>query len=163
MAGHKRAVALLVVGLLAIVGDLVGSEELLGLGLATGAAPSPKVFTAREGLEGFSADYVLRWTDADGVAQQLALTPEVYGRLAGPYNRRNVYGAALAGGPFLAAHPTLGPLHERVATYAFCERDVLTELTDSSAVDGVVLEVTPRPGTQTELPLTLELTCPPAS
>ena len=36
-------------------------------------------------------------------------------------------GAALAGGPFLATHPVLGPLHARVAEHAFCDADVLAE------------------------------------
>jgi len=159
MAHTRRAAALLAVGLLAIVGDLVGSDELLGLGLATGAAPSPKVFTARDGLEGFAADYVLHWTDAAGTPHHLALTPEVYARLEGPYNRRNVYGAALAGGPFLAPHPPRGDLHDRVATYAFCDHDLLVELGQAPAAGAVTLVVHPRPGTTTDLPLTLELTC----
>ena len=159
VAGTKRAAVLLAVGLLAMVGDLVGSDLLHGLGLATGASPSPKVFTAREGLEGFSADYTLHWTSG-GTAQSLALTPAVYGQLDGPYNRRNVYGAALAGGPFLATHPVLGPLHERVVTYAFCEHDVLTELGAPAADGPITLFVHPRPGTKNDLPLTLELTCP---
>lgn len=159
MPGHKRALGLLAVGLLAMVGDVIGSDALYGLGLATGASPSPKVFTAREGLEGFSAAYTLRWDEVDG-PRELALTPEVYGALKGPYNRRNVYGAALAGGPFLAEHPVLGPLHARVAEHAFCDVDVLSELgVDAAPLGPVELVVVPRPGTETDLPLHLEVSC----
>jgi hypothetical protein len=160
MVGHKRALGLLLVGLLAMVGDVVGSDALYGLGLATGASPSPKVFTARDGLEGFSATYTLRWDDADGRARELVLSPEAYGALRGPYNRRNVYGAALAGGPFLATHPVLGPLHQRVAEHAFCDADVLGELgLDADPAGPVELVVAPRPGTTTSLPLRLEVSC----
>ena len=153
-----RAALLLVVGLAAMAGDLLGSDALYGLGLATHASPAPKVFTARDGLEGFSADYELHYDSADG-PEQLPLSPQLYGQLRGPYNRRNVFGAALAGGPFLAEPPTLGPLHQQVSTWAFCEHDVLTELGAPPAVGPIELHVTPREGTSTELPLTLEVSC----
>jgi hypothetical protein len=116
------------------------------------------VFTARDGLEGFSASYTLRWEEG-GQTQSLPLTPEVYARLQGPYNRRNVYGAALAGGPFLADHPLMGDLHERVVTYAFCDTDVLAELGVTTSASTFVLDVVPRDGTVTELPLHLVVTC----
>jgi len=44
------------------------------------------------------------------------MTPELYGRLRGPYNRRNVYGAVLAGGPVVPP-----PLREPVIQYALCD------------------------------------------
>lgn len=153
-----RALVLLAVGLLAMAGDLLGNDALYGLGLATHASPAPKVFTAREGLEGFSSSYVLAYASPEGPVV-LALEPAVYARLRGPYNRRNVFGAALAGGPFLQGHPSLGPLHEQVATWAFCEHDVLAELGAPSPVGPVHLQVTPREGTHTDLPLSLEVRC----
>ena len=55
------------------------------------------------GLETYSTRFFLEWTDAQGQAHSLELTPEVYARLRGPYNRRNVYGAVLAYGPVLPA------------------------------------------------------------
>jgi sterol desaturase/sphingolipid hydroxylase (fatty acid hydroxylase superfamily) len=150
---------LVVVGTLAMVGDRVGSETLYGLGLATGASPAPKVFTAREGLEGFSSTYTLAWDEPTG-PRAVVLTPDLYARLEGPYNRRNVYGAALAGGPFLATHPSLAPLHATVAHYAFCEADVLGELGIDAAPQGPIrLTVTPRADTTTSLPLALEVGC----
>ncbi|MEM6927772.1 MAG: hypothetical protein AAF602_12640 [Myxococcota bacterium] len=155
-----RAMALLAVGLAAMAGDLLGLEMLHAIGVASHASPAPKVFTAREGLEGFSARYVLHWEGTRGRGGTTELTPEHYARLGGPYNRRNVYGAALAGGPFLSTHPTLGPLHQRVATYAFCEGDVLTELgLTSSLPTRVWVDVLPRPDTSTQLPLRLEVRC----
>jgi hypothetical protein len=157
--GTKRALFLVVVGLLAMAGDLTGQTWLYGLGLATHASPAPRVFTARDGLEGFSADYVLHWDEADG-SHELALTPEVYAQLDGPYNRRNVYGAALAGGPFLSASPELAGLHEAVAQHAFCRADVLGDLGVEAAPLGPVrLVVHPREDTVTELPLILEVAC----
>src|SRR5262249_55411850 len=95
----KAAVILLVVGLSQMSGDLLRLPALKAIGAATGASPAPKVFTATRGMEAYSTRFYLAWTDRLGVARELRLTPEIYQRLAGPYNRRNIYGAVLAGGP----------------------------------------------------------------
>ena len=99
------AVALLGVGLLQMAGDVVmqvtGSPALKGIAAATAASPAPKVFCSQGGLETFSSRFFLNYNAADGSEVTLPLTPEVYGRLDGPYKRRNVYGAALSYGPAL--------------------------------------------------------------
>ncbi|MEL7237586.1 MAG: hypothetical protein AAGK78_01895 [Planctomycetota bacterium] len=99
------AVGLLVLGLAQMAGDLVllatVSPSLKGIAAATGASPAPKVFCSQGGLETFSSRFALVYTDATGVEVELPLTPETYGMMAGPYKRRNVYGAALSYGPVL--------------------------------------------------------------
>jgi len=84
----------------AMVGDLLGSRNMKGLGAICAFAPFPKVFCEFEGMEGWSCAFTLRF-DAAGERREMPITPERYARLTGPYNRRNVYGAALAGGPKL--------------------------------------------------------------
>ena len=91
------AVLLCLLASTAMVGDLAGSRILKGLGAVSAAAPFPKVFCLFEGVEGFACEFHLCYEVA-GVEVATPLTPELYARLAGPYNRRNVYGAALAGG-----------------------------------------------------------------
>jgi hypothetical protein len=154
--GTKRAGLLLMLGCAAMLGDVLHATPLFALATAWGASPAPKVFTTREGFEGFSARYTLV-----GEQGSLVLEPDVYARLRGPYNRRNVYGAALAGGPLLAEHPHLGPLHAAVARYAFCRQEtVLDELSGESSIGELVeVRVEPRPGTETALPLTLRSPC----
>src|SRR5438552_11459313 len=98
---NRRALLLLIVGLLQMTGDLLHVGALKGIGAATGASPAPKVFCSVKGLETFSSDFVVEWTDRDGAAHALKLTPEINARLNGPYNRRNVFGAALAFAPVL--------------------------------------------------------------
>jgi len=115
---------LLVLGLMQMVGDLFGLRPLVGLGMASGASPAPKVFSAVGGLETYSTRFLLQWTDADGKPAFLPITPELYSRIRGPYNRRNVYGAALAYGPVLPAE-----LRAPVMRYALCgEAPLLREL-----------------------------------
>jgi hypothetical protein len=84
-----------------MTGYLTGSVDLRGIGAATAASPLPKVFSDVDGLETFASEFVLRYRQSDGRLIETAITPKLYGRLAGPYNRRNVYGAALSYAPRL--------------------------------------------------------------
>jgi hypothetical protein len=162
---RERAAALflLVLGCLGMLGNIVGSRALAGLAAATHASPAPKVFSAVQGLETYSTKFRLEWIDRAGAARSLALTPELYARLRGPYNRRNVYGAVLAFGPVLASDPRTRPMWESVMRHAGCgERPLLSELgIDPGSVGGglrVVLE--PLPGTDLgDLPRVLEAPC----
>ncbi len=95
------AAALLVLGSLQMVGDASGIAALKGIGAALAASPLPKVFTDVRGLETFASEFTLLGTLPAGRELVLPITPEVYRRLGGPYNRRNVYGAALSYAPRL--------------------------------------------------------------
>ncbi|HEU5321632.1 MAG TPA: hypothetical protein VFX28_12560 [Methylomirabilota bacterium] len=114
------AAALLVLGLAQMTGDLTGIAALKALGAATGASPAPRVFSAVQGLETYSTRFWLEWTAETGAEHRALLDSERYQRLRGPYNRRNVYGAALAYGPVLVASPATRPMFEAVASAALC-------------------------------------------
>src|SRR5262249_3975793 len=121
----KAAVFLVALGLLQMGGDLLQQYAiapvdqvgrlLKGVGAASTASPAPKVFSSVRGLETYSTRFFVEWTDRGGATHSLHVTPEVYARLRGPYNRRNVYGAALAYGPVLPAE-----LRDPVMRYAVC-------------------------------------------
>ena len=100
-ARDAGALALLVIGLAAIAGDATDFVPLKGVALATMASPLPKVFSAVDGYETFAARFTLIAERPDGSRTVVELTPEIARGLRGPYNRRNVYGAALAYGPRL--------------------------------------------------------------
>ncbi len=108
------ALGLTVIGSLQMVGFLVGSRELRGLGAASAMAPLPKVFSDERGLETFASRFTLSYRLGAGSLVELRITPELYGRLHGPYNRRNVYGAALSYAPRLPE-----PLWTAVYCYGF--------------------------------------------
>ena len=110
----------LFIGLMQMGGDLTGLSVLKGIGAATGASPAPKVFSAVKGLETYSTRFFIDWTDQAGQSHTLEMTPEVYTRLKGPYNRRNIYGAALAYGPVLASDPRTEAMFDSVLRYSFC-------------------------------------------
>ena len=100
--------------------DVLGLPKLKGLAAATQVAPAMKVFTAHDGYETHAARFSVRWRDAAGM-HELAITPGVYKAVKGPYNRRNVYGAALAYGPLLRENIKTREMQESVMKYAFCD------------------------------------------
>jgi hypothetical protein len=161
----RAALALLLgVGLLQLGGELLRVPALKALGAASAASPAPRVFSVAEGLETYSTRFFLEWTDRAGGAHSLALTPQVYARLRGPYNRRNVYGAVMAYGPLLARAPATQPLYEAVLRYALCgQAPLLRELDiDPGELSGSArVRLEPRAGSRTgELSLLLEPACP---
>jgi hypothetical protein len=108
---NGAALLLLIVGAFQMLGYITGSRALRGIGAASAMSPAPKVFSDVDGLETFASEFTLRYRLIDGQHGSLRITPEVYGRLGGPYNRRNVYGAALSYAPRLP---------ERLWTTVFC-------------------------------------------
>jgi hypothetical protein len=116
----RASVFLLVIGLLQMTGDLLRAPQVKGFAAATGASPAPRVFSSVQGLETFSSDFYIEWKDRNGTAHTTKLTPELYSRIKGPYNRRNVFGAALSYAPVLASDPRTRPMYDSVVRYALC-------------------------------------------
>jgi hypothetical protein len=98
---NRAAFAIGIVGCLQMTGYVTGSLALRGIGAATTASPLPKVFSDVDGLETFASEFVLSYRKPDGTLTETPITPALYGRVSGPYNRRNVYGAALSYAPRL--------------------------------------------------------------
>lgn len=126
----KRAIFLVILGVAQMVGDLTQFLPLKAVAAATGASPAPKVFSAVQGLETYSTRFFL-----DLGHERVELTPELYARIEGPYNRRNVFGAALAYGPVLPAS-----LRDPVTKYSLCGdapllRELKLKATKTPAVD----------------------------
>ncbi|HEX8699245.1 MAG TPA: hypothetical protein VF815_10445 [Myxococcaceae bacterium] len=157
--GLIPAVALSVLGLAQMTGDLLGILPLKGVAAATCASPAPKVFSAVRGFETYSTRFYLEWTDKGGAPRSVPITSELTSNFEGPYNRRNVYGAALAYGPVMPQE-----LRGPVMAYALCGQGrLLSEMGVSAPERGTPFRVRfePRPGTQlpADLPLTIEAPC----
>jgi hypothetical protein len=153
---------LLTLGLLQMAGKLINQPKLAGLAAATNASPHPKVFSSVLGLETYSTSFFLDWRDQEGNPHSLELNPETYSRIRGPYNRRNVYGAALAYGPVLSANDKTKAMFDQILDYALRgEAPLLRELgiDPETVVYPVVVRLEVEPGTklQAELPLRFEI------
>ena len=96
---NALAFIILIVGFSQMAGFVLDLRAVRAIGAASVIAPLPKVFADVDGVETFASRFVLEYTRPDGKNERLEITPKVYGMIDGPYNRRNVYGAALSYGP----------------------------------------------------------------
>lgn len=146
-----------------MAGDLFRVPALKGLAAATAASPAPRVFSVSGGLETYSTRFAVCWTDAAGDEQRLDITPRTAARLRGPYNRRNVYGAALAYGPVLATNERTTGMLASILRFALCEPGgVLAELNGGvvSGASNLRVEYEPLGATSLgALPRTLAAPC----
>ncbi len=153
---------LLILGLANMLGTLIQSPTLKGLAAGTAASPAPKVFSSVDGLETFSTKFTLQWTTPQKNTRSLELTHDIYPRLQGPYNRRNIWGAMLAYGPALTSNPLTQDMFIDTMVYGLCgDAPLLQELgIDPSNVQDIAIVYTPREGTTTTLPMTILRECP---
>ena len=115
-------VFLIAAGLLQVIGYLLGSPAIRGLGSAFASSPLPIVFTEVKGIETFASEFRLEYITESGDTVSMNITPEIYSRFQGPYNRRNIYGAAFAYGPILPED-----LRNAVLKNGFCGKQFLKE------------------------------------
>lgn len=113
----------ILIGCLQIIGHVFKNKNIKGLGAMTASSPLPIVFTTVKDLETFSSDFFFLMTDNMGTQKRIQITPELYSKISGPYNRRNVYGAAIAYGPILDSTLLNSVLH-----YAICKEVLIKEL-----------------------------------
>ena len=125
------------IGSSAMLGHILNIKSLKSIGLATCAAPYTKVFCQAECLnsdhnyETFVADFFLSYLTKEG-RETIKITPSLYQKIQGPYNRRNVYGAVIAYGPAL-------PEEMRLASFNYALTDpgtVAKELGIPSGANG---------------------------
>ena len=152
---------LIALGTLQMAGDVLGAPRLKALGAATQVAPAMKVFTAHQGYETHAARFTLHWQARDGRSGAIVLDPATYRGVAGPYNRRNVYGAALAYAPVLRADPRTRAMQQSVMHYAFCAPGPMrAELGLPADARRFALDVAPRRAdARRDLELTFTVDC----
>ena len=110
------------IGGLQITGYVFNLNALRGLGAALASSPLPIVFTQVKGVETFASDFFISFeTEKDGL-KEMQITPEIYSKFSGPYNRRNVYGAAISYGPVLP-----DKLRDAVLQFGFCKKILIKE------------------------------------
>jgi hypothetical protein len=97
---NAAAVLLLAIGSLQMIGFAANCPSLRGIGAAWGCSPLPKVFSAVRGYETFATEFYIVY-ELGSETRRIWITPELYQKLSGPYNRRNVFGAVLSYGPVL--------------------------------------------------------------
>jgi hypothetical protein len=107
-------------GCVQTIGYVANSPNIKGIGFATVASPLPLVFSVYNGYETFSTTFEISATLANQSIIQTTLDHKLYGKLQGPYNRRNVYGAVFAFGPFFNTENLL-QLRQSILKHGICE------------------------------------------
>lgn len=163
MKGKDACVFAFLIGLgtMQMAADVMGLARVKAVAAALQLSPAMKVFTAHEGYETYAAHFTVHWQGDQGAPQVLRLGPTRQGAIRGPYNRRNVYGAALAYGPLLRRDPRTRVMHDSVMHYAFCRPGALREEFGIPA-EATRLRIVVRPvraDARRDLPLSWELPC----
>jgi hypothetical protein len=160
----RASYALVGLGLLQAVGwagefsGLRFFSALRGVGLMSVASPLPFVFSSFRRVETFAAVFEVELERADATRVRYEITPELYSRLDGPYNRRNTYGAVFSYGPALT-EPGERHLVESVLRYGLCQGGPLARrFGETAPVVKVRAEVRSKTRGGAE-PFRLELAC----
>jgi len=155
-------ILLVSVGSVRAFANIAEMEKTSAAFAALNVSPAMKVFTAHNGYETFSPKFEIEFISGER-RKTINLTPELYRKLSGPYNRRNVYGAAISYGPVLVTNENTKPLFNSVAKYSFCEpASLITELDLEvpQPIDTVILHYIHNDSSANDLyPSTLEVKC----
>ncbi len=155
-------VFLIFIGCVRAFANVADMDKTSAFFAALNISPAMKVFTAHNGYETFSPKFELEFISRNE-SKIIELTPALYQQLSGPYNRRNVYGAAISYGPVLVSNDKTHALFHSVASYSFCEpASLLNELNldVQQPIDKVVIHYIHSETSGSEhYPSTLEVNC----
>lgn len=126
-----------ILGFLQIIGTITGLRPIKNLGFISASSPLPFVFSEVKGVETFASDFYIIH-DLNGKEVKQLITPLEYSQLTGPYNRKNVYGAAIAYAPVLPHN-----MREEVMQYALCN-GILDEIVETHNSDSITILVKSR-------------------
>jgi len=132
---------IILIGSLSMLGTIMNADAIKGIGFMSTASPLPLVFSKFRGVENFSSDYYMDVRFKDGEIKSFKITPEIYERATGPYNRRNPYGAVLAYGPMLTK-PNEIILRDKVMQYSACGKgSFMREIGVSKPIEHIIVTV----------------------
>lgn len=151
--------ALCTLGCAQMLADVLGMAPVKALAQATQMSPAMKVFTAQSNYETYAAEFYIGSWDEHMVYREILLDRSRYQRLQGPYNRRNVYGAAFSYGPLLANNPRTAQMVQSVLRHALCDPGSAAAELGLPVSERYVVRVQPLRPAPTGLPLRQELSC----
>ena len=113
-----RYAAVVLIGLLNMLGHLTGSATVSRIGFLSAASPLPLVFTNRGTYEDFAATYRLEIRCAAHGRHSVEVDKRHFARLAGPFDRRGAWASAFIYAPLLDDE-----LFQAVAASGFCSKE----------------------------------------
>ena len=138
-------ITVILIGFLQTIGHVSGIKVIKNLGVVTAASPLPIVFTEVKGVETFASDFYIQWSTDQGELKKIQITPAIYSKLKGPYNRRNIFGAAIAYGPVLPEN-----IWKPILSYGICNEILQEELEIPFNKENCTIEIQTRTKSKTD-------------
>ena len=95
-------------------------DGVKAIGFASGSSPLPLVFSAYNGHETYSTGFNIIVNYQDNTTFSSDMNVDMYNRMKGAYNRRNIYGAIFSHGPFFDL-PNMITIRQSILKYAVCD------------------------------------------
>lgn len=139
-----KVVAILVVcvGLIQTVGYVFQLANLRGIGFVSGVSPLPLVFSSFNGVETFSTDFKLSVQLKNSTVIEIDSINQIYSKIDGPYNRRNVYRAMFSYGPFFNTVESIR-LRDQILFYGICRGGLKLDL-NNHLIQKVTVNIRPK-------------------
>lgn len=102
------------------------NDSVKEIGFVTVSSPLPLVFSAFNGYETFATSFNLTITYQNNTIITKSLDANIYNKMTGAYNRRNVYGAIFSHGPFFDKS-NLIRIRQTVLNYAVCSPGIIAQ------------------------------------
>lgn len=113
---------LIFIGCLQMAGYFTGSRALRGIGFSYGASPLPTVFGTVNGVEGFSTEHKLLYTNKPSEKDSILLDQEIFSQFRGSYYLKNSYSIFLAYPHVLKEEQVSDGMH-----YLLCKKNLLKQ------------------------------------
>jgi sterol desaturase/sphingolipid hydroxylase (fatty acid hydroxylase superfamily) len=102
------------------------SRTIRGLGVLSAAAPLPLVFSSYNGYETFATRYAIDARFSNGTISSFEFDSNMYDKLLGPYNRKNVFGVIFSYGPFFTDNNMI-KIRQQILDKSICKGLLLHE------------------------------------
>ncbi len=117
--GDIMYVLFIILSCASAIGYVANSDSIRGIGFASATSPLPFVFSAYNGEETFSTIFELDIILKNGSHINQQIDNKLYGKLKGPYNRKNVYGAIFSHGVFFDKENLIN-IRQQILEWGFC-------------------------------------------
>nr|WP_294905748.1 hypothetical protein [uncultured Lacibacter sp.] len=134
-ATNILSILLIITGCLQIAGYITGSKALRGIGFSYGASPLPTVFGTVNGVEGFSTEHQLLYTNRKSEKDSVLLDQEIFSHFRGSYYLKNSYSIFLAYPHILKDEQVSGGMH-----FLLCKKNLLKQFNLPDTLDELQLK-----------------------
>lgn len=131
---------LLLLGSMNMIGYIFDSNNMKNIAYISTSSPLPFVFTSYNDVETFSLHHELNLEYKNGTNSAILLDHKLYSKLKGPYNRRNVIGAAFSHGAFFTDKRML-EIRDQIFYWGFCEGQLLDEFGIDKGLNKVTINI----------------------